>query len=71
MEDKKLFGRTCPECGEIYQDCEFTNVLLGPGAQINMRCANDHKWSEFYNLDYRGYWYAGKIYDSYGEIKNT
>jgi hypothetical protein len=71
MEDKKLFGRTCPKCGEIYQSCELVKVHLGAGVQANMQCPNNHKWTEFYTLDYQGYWWDGKIYDSYGEPKDN
>lgn len=34
-----------------------------------MACENNHKWSEFYGLIYQGYWWDGKMYDSYGEEK--
>ena len=69
MEEKKLFGRFCPKCGGVYQTHEIVKIALGPGAQVNMSCENNHKWSEFYNLDYQGYWWDGKLYDSYGEEK--
>jgi uncharacterized OB-fold protein len=69
MEEKKLFGRFCPKCGAVYQTYEIAKVNLGPRVQINMSCDNNHKWSEFYNLDYQGYWWDGKMYDSYGEEK--
>jgi hypothetical protein len=68
--EEKLFGRTCPKCGEIYKDCQFSKIALGPGVQANMTCEQGHQWSEFYNLSYQGYWSDGKRYDSYGtEIK--
>lgn len=67
MEDKKLFGRSCPKCGEVHQTSEIVKVALGPGAQINMSCAQGHKWSEFYGLTYQGYWWDGKKYDMNGE----
>lgn len=69
MEDKKLFGRSCPRCGEACQTNEIVKVALGPGAQVNMSCENGHRWSEFYNLEYQGYWWNGKMYDSCGEEK--
>lgn len=67
MEDKKLFGRFCPKCGEVCQTHEIVKVALGPGAQVNMTCEQGHKWSEFYHLTYTGYWWDGKMYDTYGE----
>jgi hypothetical protein len=67
MEDKKLFGRFCPKCGEVCQTHEIVKVALGPGVQVNMSCENNHKWSEFYQLTYTGYWWDGKMYDTYGE----
>lgn len=72
MEEKKLFGRLCPKCGEVCQVHEIVKIHLGPGAQVNMTCEQGHKWSEFYNLDYQGYWWNGKRYDTYGEeVKNV
>ena len=71
MEEKKLFERICPKCGELCQTHEIVKVALGYGAQINMSCENSHKWSEFYNLDYQSYWWDGKMYDSYGEEKEN
>lgn len=51
---------------------EIASVSLGPGIQVNMTCEQGHKWSEFYNLDYQGYWWSGKRYDTYGEeVKNV
>lgn len=70
MQDK-LFGRTCPNCGEIYKECQIVKVHVGSGAQINLTCEQGHKWSEFYNLTYQGYWYKGKKYNSYGEEENV
>lgn len=71
MEEKKLFGRFCPKCGEAYQTHEIVKIALCSGAQVNMSCENGHKWSEFYNLSYQGYWWDGKKYDTYGEeLKN-
>ncbi len=67
MEDNKLFGRTCPVCGEIYQSCEFAKVHLGTGVHANMTCPNGHRWTEFYSMSYQGYWWDGKMYDSYGD----
>ena len=69
MEDKKLFGRICPKCGELYQTCDFAKVHLGLGAQVNLQCSAGHRWTEFYNLEYRGFWWDGTMYDSYGEPK--
>lgn len=71
MEDKKLFGRTCPKCNEVYQYCEFVKVHLGPGAHVNMQCSNGHKWTEFYSFEYQGYWWDGKRYDSCGEQREN
>lgn len=69
MTEHKLFGRTCPKCGEVYQTSEIVKVSLGPGVQVNMSCEKGHKWSEFYGLCYQGYWWNSKMYDSYGEEK--
>ena len=72
MENKKLFGRVCPSCGEIYKTRTVADVTLGGGAQVNMQCEHGHKWSEFYSLSYQGYWWYGKRYDTYGdEIKKN
>ena len=70
-ETKKLLSRVCPKCGELYQTKEILKVGLGSGAQANMCCENGHKWSEFYNLAYTGYWWDGKFYDTYGEEKTN
>lgn len=67
MEDIKLFRRSCPKCGETYRVCELAKVNLGGKVQYNMQCENNHKWSEFYSLDYQGYWWDGKLYNNYGE----
>ena len=67
----KLQGRTCPKCGEVYTACEFAKVGLGRGAQVNMMCENNHKWSEFYALSYQSCWWDGKLYDSFGYAVNT
>jgi hypothetical protein len=67
MEEKKLFGKVCPTCGELYAECQYAVVALGVGVQINMMCEQQHKWSEFYHLTYAGYWCEGKKYDTYGE----
>ena len=67
MEDKKLFGRTCPKCGGLCQQSEIAKVALGPGVQVNMSCEQGHKWSEFYALTYQGYWWSGKKYGTFGE----
>lgn len=71
MEEKKLFGRTCPSCGELCQTHEIAKISLGAGAQINMSCDKGHKWSEFYNLSYQGYWWMGKVYDMCGDEKEN
>ena len=71
MEEKKLFGRFCPKCGEVCQTQEIVKVALGSGAQVNLSCEHGHKWSEFYQLTYTGYWWDGKHYDTYGEVKNV
>ena len=55
MEDKKLFGGVCPQCGKLYNSYQFTKIALGPGAQISMSCENSHNWLEFYNLSYQGF----------------
>ena len=70
MEEKKLFGRFCPKCGEVCKTSEIAKGALGSGAQVNMSCEQGHKWSEFYCLTYTGYWWDGKKYDGYGEEKN-
>lgn len=67
MDEKKLFARYCPKCGEACQTYEIASTSLGAGAQVNMMCENNHKWSEFYCLTYTGYWWDGKRYDTYGE----
>lgn len=69
MDDKKLCGRTCPKCNELYQIIEIAKTSLGAGVQVNMSCENNHRWSEFYSLAYQGYWWDGQMYDSYGEEK--
>lgn len=69
MEEKKLFGRFCPKCGEVHKTHIIVNTSLGANTQVNMSCENGHKWSEFYSLTYQGYWWDGKMYDSYGEEK--
>lgn len=69
MEETKFINRICPKCGKLYQSKEIANVVLGGAVQINMSCENGHKWSEFYSLTYQGYWYSGKMYDSYGQEK--
>ncbi len=68
MEDKKLFGRTCPTCGEVYKECQFAKIGLGSGVQANLTCEQGHQWSEFYSISYQGYWHEGKRYDSYGVV---
>ena len=68
MEDKKLFGGVCPQCGKLYNSYQFTKIALGPGAQISMSCENSHNWLEFYNLSYQGFLWNDKNYDSYGEL---
>lgn len=65
--EEKLFGRTCPKCGEIYQILDFAKVSLGGGVNVNMQCPNGHRWTEFYSLTYRGFWWDGKRYSSYGD----
>lgn len=65
--ENKLFGRLCPKCGEMYKKYQIAKVALGPGAQINFMCEQEHKWSEFYSLSYQGYWWDGKRYDTYGQ----
>jgi hypothetical protein len=69
MEEKKLFGRFCPKCGELCVAQEIVKTALGSGVQVNMSCEQGHKWSEFYGLNYQGYWWDGKKYDIYGEPK--
>ncbi len=70
MDEKKLFARLCPKCGEVCAEHQFAKVALGPGAHVNMSCSNGHRWTEFYNLDYQGFWWKDKKYDTYGEPKN-
>lgn len=65
----KILNRFCPVCNELYQDLEYAKISIAAKVQINMRCPNNHKWSEFYSLYYQGYWFNGKHYDSYGEEK--
>ena len=64
--EEKLFGRTCPKCGEVYKECQFAKISLGAGVQANLTCEQGHQWSEFYQLSYQGYWFDGNKYDSYG-----
>ena len=72
MEERKIFDRFCPKCSAVYQTREIAKIALGSGVQINMSCENNHKWSEFYSLTYRGFWWDGKRYDTYGEeVKNV
>lgn len=69
--EEKLFGRTCPKCGDIYKECQFAKAGIGIGIHANMMCERGHKWTEFYSLSYHGFWWDGKRYDSYGkEEKN-
>lgn len=65
--EEKLFGRTCPKCGQLYLECQIAKANVGAGIQINMMCEQGHKWSEFYSLTYQGYWCEGTKYNSYGE----
>lgn len=65
--EEKLFGRSCPKCGKLYQTAEVAMVSIGAGVQYNMQCENGHKWSEFYCLTYTGFWWDNKRYDSYGQ----
>lgn len=48
-------------------ESQVAQVSLGAGVQVNLMCEQGHKWSEFYHLDYQGYWCEGKKYDTYGE----
>lgn len=63
---EKLESRKCPDCGSIYASKEISKVSLGAVVQVNMCCENGHKWSEFYTLNYSGFWFMGKHYDSLG-----
>lgn len=63
----KETSRSCPKCGELYEECQIAKVGLGVGVHVNLRCPNNHKWTEFYSLVYRGYWSNHVMYDSYGE----
>ena len=67
MDEKKLFNRTCPKCGEIYRDRQVAKAGLS-GVQLNLICDQGHMWSEFYSLVYQGYWWNGKMYDTEGEV---
>ena len=67
--EEKLFGRSCPKCGEVCVEHQLVKVNLGSGVQANMTCEQGHKWSEFYSLTYQGFWWNGKKYDSYGKEK--
>jgi len=69
VEEKKLFGKICPKCGELCIESQIVKSHLGAGAQVNMMCPNNHKWTEFYQFTFTGYWWDGKMYDSYGEEK--
>lgn len=68
--EEKFFGRTCPKCGDIYKECQLVKVGIGVGAQANMMCEQGHKWTEFYSLSYQGFWWDGKMYNSFGEEYN-
>lgn len=68
---EKLFNRICPKCGELYIEQQVVKANIGSGAQINMRCENNHKWTEFYSLTYQGFWWDGKRYNSFGEEKTN
>lgn len=63
---EKLEGRICPDCGKLYASHDIRKVTLGPVVQIDMSCEAGHKWSEFYNLTYSGFWFTGKHYDAAG-----
>jgi hypothetical protein len=69
--ENKLFGRSCPTCGEIYKEYQIAKIHIGVGVQLNLTCEQGHKWSEFYALTYQGYWSNGQKYNSYGEVENT
>lgn len=70
MEDKKLFSRICPKCGELCTTAEIVKANLGSGVQANLSCEAGHKWSEFFSLSYQGYWWDGNLYDSFGCMKS-
>lgn len=67
--EEKLFGRTCPKCGDVYKECQFAKAGIGIGVHANMMCEQGHKWTEFYSLSYQGFWWDGKMYNSFGEEK--
>lgn len=62
--EHKLFGRFCPKCNKLYKEYQLAKINLGSGVQINLMCEQGHKWSEFYSLSYKGYWWDGKKYVS-------
>lgn len=64
--ENKLFNKLCPKCGELVQHAEIVKAGLGLGLHVNMSCEHGHKWTEFYTLSYQGFWWDGKLYDSYG-----
>lgn len=65
--EEKVFEKTCPECGELCSSREVSRVHFGAGVYVNMICPNEHKWTEYYNLNYRGFYYNGKVYDIDGK----
>ncbi|MBQ8730854.1 MAG: hypothetical protein IJY81_06720 [Lachnospiraceae bacterium] len=69
--ENKCFKKICPKCANVYIDCEIAKVSLGKGVQLNLMCEQGHKWSEFYNLSYKGYWWDGKKYNNCGEVENV
>jgi hypothetical protein len=69
--EEKLFGRVCPQCGEVYKQKQVAKAAIGSGVQFNLTCEQGHQWSEFYSVSYQGYWFNGKRYDSYGQEIST
>jgi hypothetical protein len=67
MDESKFIGRICPKCNDLYQNYEIIKISLGTGVLINMSCGQGHLWTESYGLNYQGYWYEGKQYDTFGE----
>lgn len=69
MEDKKLFGRTCPVCGEAYNKKNVGKIMLGFIA-VDMTCEQGHTWTEHYTMTYTGFKHNNKEFDRFGQEVN-
>ena len=67
----KNTSRCCPKWDKMYMELTIAKANLGEGIHANIMCPDGHKWTEFYSLNYNGYWSEGKIYnnDGYEQIQ--